>query len=168
MKRILLDSCVLIDYIKTEAEGVEFFQFLKQGNDPLAIDVLIEDECPDFYGSSANKYVSIIKASEEEIAFADEHQIDSGLSFYDVLFWKVASERTFDFCCTNDKLLKKKCKQSGLEVHGGLYLLYLMTQQGILSKENAQKIANALQKTNPFFITARVMEQFQKMIQSLK
>lgn len=167
MKRILLDSCVLIDYFKTEAKGFEFFRFLSLCNEPLAIDVLIEEECPDYYTSSAQHFISIINATEEENAYADEHQHDSGLSFYDMLFWKVATERNFDFCCTNDKLLKTKCIQSGLEVHGGLYLLYLLAQQKVLTKPHAKRIADALQQTNPAFINSNVMAQFINLINKL-
>ena len=104
----------------------------------------------------------IIIEPELEDAFAAVGQ-PGPTSFQDRLCLLVAKRYNFT-CVTNDKNLRKLCRQEGVPILWGLQLLAELHKAGGISGKEVEKLAQAIRNSNPKHITARIISSFKEII----
>lgn len=82
-----------------------------------------------------------------------------GLSIPDTICLLVADRRQWT-CVTNEKALRKRCEERGVHVRRGLNLMIELVREGHLGPGRAEKVARAIQKSNPEHIHDGVIEEF--------
>ena len=156
----LIDADVLIDYLKTDDSILQlagrhvFTLHAMSVTVAQEVDGLDPDGC-------ARLGLQIIEPNLDQIMEAT----DAGgpLSFYDRLCLLVAKERTWG-CLTNDKALRKTCGAEGIKVMWGLELMVELVKTRHLGRLQAVKVAEAIHKSNPTHITAKLIERFKAIV----
>lgn len=159
-KLMIMDACVLIDYLKTERYVLELFA---QYIGPVHVVSPVIEEVREI--ESAEELIElglVIIEPELEDAFAAGSQIGP-TSFQDKLCLLTAKRQGFT-CVTNDKNLRKLCDQENVPYLWGLQLLVELHLSGGIPPDAAIAIAQQIHKTNPKHITAQIIERFTKII----
>lgn len=87
-----------------------------------------------------------------------------GLSYQDsACYFYVKKENAV--CLSNDKKLRKVCKNIGKRVVWGLEMLLLLVEDNIITKERAKDIARKIESSNPE-ITEELLNEFLKKLKS--
>jgi predicted nucleic acid-binding protein len=151
---------VLIDYIKTDRTVLELF--VKYVG-PLYVTSPVVDEVDEI--DDENELVSLgLFIIEPEIEDAYTAGVRSGpLSFEDWLCLLTAKRHGFT-CVTNDKNLRKLCRQEGVSLLWGLELLVELHKVGGIQIKEAESIAQAIQLSNPRHITDKIVTRFKDTI----
>lgn len=84
------------------------------------------------------------------------------LSFEDRLCLVVCRDNGWT-CVSNDKALRKSCKDSGISVLWGLQLILELVHGGHLPAHEAVEAAERIHRTNPY-ISTPILESFRKKI----
>lgn len=90
-----------------------------------------------------------------------------GLSFVDRLCFIMARDAGWT-CVSNDAPLRKACVSSKVPVLWGLEPMLLLVDGGHLSPDVAVGVAQAIRSANPRYITAAVVEAFERKLTSRK
>lgn len=80
------------------------------------------------------------------------------LSFQDNLCLILAKENGWA-CVTNDKPLRKRCKDQGITIIWGVELICILVEAGGLPADDASDIILKMQEINPKYITANIVKQ---------
>jgi rRNA-processing protein FCF1 len=88
-----------------------------------------------------------------------------GLSYYDHLCLLVAKQGGWT-CVTNDGKLRRECAAEKVPVLWGLEPMIDLVGAGHLTVAEAKKVALAIQKENPLYITSAVIKKFVQRIES--
>lgn len=104
----------------------------------------------------------VIVEPEIEDAFAAASQ-SGPTSFQDRLCLLAAKRHGF-MCVTNDKNLRKLCKQEGVSMMWGLELLADLHKAGGIPGKKAEMIAKAIRESNPKHITAKIVSHLTDII----
>jgi len=153
---MIMDACVLIDYLKTERSVFELFA--KYIGPVHVVSPIVEEVKEIDSAEELIKLGLIIVEPELEDAFAAASQIGS-TSFQDKLCLLTAKRHGFT-CVTNDKSLRKLCEKEKVPLLWGLQLLAGLHQYGGIPAADAIAIAQQIHETNPKHITARIVESF--------
>jgi len=81
------------------------------------------------------------------------------LSFEDWLCLLTAKRNGFT-CVTNDRNLRKLCRQEGVSLLWGLELLAELHKVGGIPATEAETIAQAIRRSNPRHITEKIVSRF--------
>jgi len=81
------------------------------------------------------------------------------LSFEDWLCLLTAKRHGFT-CVTNDKNLRKQCRQESVSLLWGLELLAELHKVGGIPATEAEAIAQAIRRSNPKHITEKIVSRF--------
>lgn len=107
--------------------------------------------------------LSVISFTTEELTNIDERsQIHRSLSLEDCSVWYLA-ETAQGILLIGDKVLRKKASQSGIEVHGTLWLLMELERTGQISPAEACQKLHSLREQNPRLpqnIVTQLLEQW--------
>ena len=159
-KLMIMDACVLIDFIKADRSVLQLVVKhvgLLHVTSPVVDEVNeIEDE---------NELIElglVIVEPEMEDAFAAAGQ-PGPTSFEDRLCLLTAKRYGFT-CVTNDKSLRKVCKEESVHLLWGLELLAELHKAGGIPAKEAEKIAQEIRKSNPKHITAEIVSRFTEVI----
>lgn len=157
---MLMDACVLIDFIKTEQAVLEL---IVNHVGPLYVTSPVIDEVNEI--EDENELVALgLIIIEPEIEDAYTAADRSGpLSFEDWLCLLTA-KRHGSTCVTNDMNLRKLCNQEGGALLWGLELLSVLHKVGGLPAAQAEAIAQDIQRSNPRHITDRIILRFSDTI----
>lgn len=163
-KLIIMDACVLIDFIKAERAVLEL---LVKHVGSLHVTSPVVDEINEI--DDENELVALgLIIIEPEIDDAYAASGRSGpLSFEDWLCLLTAKRHGFT-CVTNDKNLRKLCAQEGVPLLWGLQLLAELHHAGGVSAEDATDLAEKIHKSNPKHITPKIIERFVAVIETQK
>ena len=158
---MIMDACVLIDYIKAERAMLEL---VVKHVGPLHVISPVVDEVNAI--DDENELVELgLVIVEPEIEDAYAAGSRSGpLSFEDWLCLLTAKRQGFT-CVTNDKNLRKFCKQEGVPLLWGLELVAELHRVVGIPAEEAETFARSMQHSNPKHITASIISQFMDIIQ---
>jgi rRNA-processing protein FCF1 len=159
---MIMDACVLIDFIKAERSVLEL---VVKHVGPLHVTSPVVDEVNEI--KDENELVElglVIVEPEIEDAFAAASQ-SGPTSFQDRLCLLTAKRHGFA-CVTNDKNLRKLCKQEGVSLLWGLELLAELHRAGGLPGKEAEMIAQSIRESNPKHITAKIVSRFKEIIRS--
>jgi len=159
-KLMIMDACVLIDFIKTERAALEL---VVNHVGPLYVTSPVVDEVNEI--DDENELVAlglIIIEPEIEDAYAAGGR-SGPLSFEDWLCLLTAKRHGFT-CVTNDKNLRKLCRQESVSLLWGLELLAELHKVGGIPATEAETIAQAIRRSNPKHITEKIVSRFMDII----
>ena len=157
---MIMDACVLIDYLKTERSVLELFA--KYIGSVHVVSPIVDEVKEIDSADELIKLGMIIVEPELEDAFAAASQIGP-TSFQDKLCLLTAKRHGFT-CVTNDKNLRKLCTQESIPLVWGLELLAELHNSGGISDKDAEMIAQMIRKSNPKHITAKIISRFTEII----
>jgi predicted nucleic acid-binding protein len=159
-----MDACVLIDFIKTERAVLEL---VVKHVGPLYVTSPVIDEVNEI--DDENELVALgLIIIEPEIEDAYTAGSRSGpLSFEDWLCLLTAKRHGL-ICVTNDKNLRKLCRQEGVSLLWGLELLAELHKAGGIPATEAETIAQAIRRSNPRHITEKIVSRFTDTIRRQK
>ena len=159
-KLMIMDACVLIDFIKTERAVLEL---VVNHVGPLYVTSPVGDEVNEI--DDENELVALgLIVIEPEIEDAYAASSRSGpLSFEDWLCLLTAKRHGFT-CVTNDKNLRKLCRQESVSLLWGLELLAELHKVGGIPATEAEAIAQAIRRSNPKHITEKIVSRFMDTI----
>jgi len=153
---MIMDTCVLIDFIKTEQTILEL---VVNHVGPLYVISPILDEINEIDDENELEMLGLI-VIEPEIEDAYSASNRSGpLSFVDRLCFLTAKRHGFT-CVTNDKNLRKYCKQESVSILWGLELLAELHKAGGIPSREAAEIAKGIHRSNPKHITEKIVSRF--------
>ena len=160
-KPMLMDACVLIDFIKADRSILEL---IVKYVGPLHVISPVVDEVNeiDDEGELVELGLSIVEPEIED-AYAAASQIGP-TSFQDRLCLLTAKRYGFT-CVTNDKNLRKLCEEENVPLSWGLQLLADLHQVGGILPDDALDIAQRIHKANPRHITLQILRRFTTIIQ---
>lgn len=163
LKLLIMDACVLIDYIKAEPE---LFKTISSSIGKLhVVSVIYEEvdqiESPD---QLAKYGINLIEPEIEDAFLAA--QLDGGTSFQDNLCYLTAKRHGFT-CVSNDKQLRSLCTQSYVPTLWGLELILTLVKAKGISGAKAKKIGTLIQQNNPKHITRKILKDFISKLTSI-
>jgi len=159
---MIMDACVLIDFIKTERTVLEL---IVKHVGPLYVASPVVAEVNEI--DDENELVAlglIIIEPEIEDAYAAGGR-SGPLSFEDWLCLLTAKRHGFT-CVTNDKNLRKLCAKEGVSPLWGLELIAELHKVGGIPAKDAEKIAQAIRRSNPRHTTEKIVSRFTNIIRS--
>lgn len=159
-KLMIMDACVLIDYIKTDRAVLEL---VVKHVGSLYVTSSVVDEINEV--DDEDELVSLgLVVIEPELEDAYVAGARSGpLSFEDWLCLLTAKRHGFT-CVTNDKSLRKLCMKEGVSLLWGLELLAELHKVGGIPGKEAESTAQAIQLSNPKHITNEIVARFKDTI----
>lgn len=157
---MIMDACVLIDFIK--ADPVVLQLIVKHVGLLHVIGPVIDevDEIED--ENDLIELGLIVVEPEIEDAFT-AGSLSGPLSFQDWLCMLTAKRHHFS-CVTNDKNLRKQCKNNGISAVWGLEILAALHKSGGLSGADVLAIAKQIRTANPTHITEKIISNFEEII----
>ena len=159
-KLMIMDACVLIDFMKTARTALEL---VVKHVGPLYVTSPVVDEVNEI--DDENELVALgLIIIEPEIEDAYTAGGRSGpLSFEDWLCLLTAKRHGLT-CVTNDKNLRKLCRQECVSLLWGLELLAELHKVGGIQATEAETIAQAIRRSNPKHITKKIVSRFTETI----
>ena len=159
-KLMIMDACVLIDFIKTERAVLEL---VVKHVGPLHVTSSVVNEVNEI--DDENELLElglIIVETEIEDAYAASG-LSGPLSFEDWLCLFTAKRHNF-ICVSNDKSLRKFCKQEGVLLLWGLELVAELHEVGGIPFRESESFAKKLRLSNPKHITQKIVSDFMDRI----
>ena len=161
---MIVDACVLIDFIRVDPALLRLVARLVG---PAYVISPVVDELNDIDDVAELEQLGLVV---EEPAIEDAFAAARGLgptSFQDRLC-VLSAKRKGLMCVTNDKHLRKLCKEEGVPVLWGLQLLVELYRRGGISAEEALNVARMIHMVNPKHITMRILSDFAATIKKHK
>lgn len=159
-KLMILDACVLIDFIKVERAILEL---VVKNVGLLYVTSPVVDEVREVENGSELIDLGIVIIDPDiEDAFTAGGKSGS-LSFEDWLCLLTAKRHGF-ICVTNDKNLRRHCEADGVSLLWGLELVAALHKTGGITGKEAATFAKGIRKTNPKHITEKILTQFLEVI----
>jgi len=160
MKRVVIcDANILIDYAKADKNIIGLTtKYLYEIWVPLPI----WDEVNDLSGQDAKTLNINITEPTLAQTYEAANMFGGGLSSEDNMCFIVARDEKA-ICATNEKPLRKKCKDNGIDVLWGLEIMVQLCEIGKLAPSLAEKVARKIAQDN-IVITEKIIDQFLKRI----
>ncbi len=159
-KLMIIDACVLIDFIKTDRTVLELI--VKHVGPVHVISPMVEEVGEIDDESELLELGLVIMEPEIEDAYAAAGH-SGPISFQDRLCLLTAKRHGFK-CVTNDKSLRKLCRQEGVPLLWGLEILAELHKAGGIPGKDAELMAQAIRDSNPKHITAKIISRFKDII----
>jgi predicted nucleic acid-binding protein len=157
---MIMDACVLIDFIKADRTVLEL---IVKYIGLLHVTSTVVDEVNEIDGENELIELGLIIVEPEiEDAFMAAEQ-SGRTSFQDRICFLSAKRNNFT-CVTNDKNLRKLCEQGGVPVLWGLELLAELHKIGGIPSDEAEYIAQSIHIVNPNHITKKIILRFNDII----
>lgn len=159
-KLMIMDACVLIDFLGVDRDILR--RIVKHVGQVYVASPIV-DELNDIKDESQLTELGIIILEPEMAdAFAASGQ-PGPTSFQDKLCLLTAKRHGLT-CVTNDKNLRKLCKQEKVQRLWGLEVLAEMHKYRGISDKKVIKIAHEIRSLNPKHITEKIVSRFEKEI----
>lgn len=161
-KIMIMDACVLIDFLKTDRSVLSLFvKYIG----PVHVISPVVEEVKNI--DNADELIELgLFIVEPELDDAFEAVTRKGpTSFQDNLCLLTAKRNGFT-CVTNGKNLREYCLQEGVPILWGLQLLSILHKQGGISRTGALDIAEQIHKSNPKHISPSILKRFSDMVNS--
>lgn len=154
---MIMDACVLIDYMNG---GPELCKLISSHIGPIFVATPILEEVDSIKSLEELEDLGISPIEPEiEDVFAAE-ELEGQTSFQDNICFLTAKRQGFT-CVSNDKNLRRQCMGASIPILWGLELILELTESGGIRKKEASRIARAIQRSNPRYITAKVLSDFE-------
>ncbi|HCA41422.1 MAG TPA: hypothetical protein DEP01_08040 [Aminobacterium sp.] len=163
LRLLILDACVLIDFLKVEPS---LLVDISQCIGSLHVVSFVLDEVPLIASDeeAARLGLKVINPEVDDIYGALDKS--GRTSFQDELCCLTAKRQGF-VCVTNDKALRRRCKEEGVSVLRGLRLLIELYRAGGIGKRKVLQIAENIKENNPYHITREIMKDFEEEIEDI-
>jgi len=156
---MIIDACVLIDFIKADRTVLEL---VVNHVGPLHVLSPIIAEVKEIDENElADLGLTVIEWDIEDASNAGERS--RALSFNDWLCLLTAKRHSFT-CVTNDISLRKECNAQDVSLMWGFNLLAELHNIGGIFAKEAEKIAQEIRKSNPKHITEKIISDFLDII----
>jgi rRNA-processing protein FCF1 len=155
---VILDANILIDLCKINKS---ILRILCKELKKVMVPILVLREVDGLNRQDAeNLGITVIDSDLEilEKAFG----LMSGLSYQDSLCLLTASRENY-ICVTNDKRLKRECREKGVRSLWGPELLLFLFQKGRISRQEARKLIAEMAAVNNR-ITKTIIQEFQNQL----
>ncbi|MGI6295443.1 MAG: PIN domain-containing protein [Armatimonadota bacterium] len=159
-KSMIIDACVLIDFIKAERAMLELVA-KHIGSLHVIGPVVAEVREIDDEIELVNLGLIILEPDIQDAFTAAERP--SPLSFVDWLCLLTAKRYSL-ICVTNDKNLRKFCEQEGIPLLWGLELVTELHKIGGITSEEAEDFIHTVRELNPKHITDDIVSLFREII----
>jgi predicted nucleic acid-binding protein len=158
---ILLDSCILIDYLNINPE---IFKLINNNIASLYILNIVAKEVKN------NNFIELVENNIIKIILPDADILKEALNYSDKVSFQdrssmLTAERYSYAFVTNDKRLRKLCVQKEIKIFWGFDLLKILIEAKLITKQHAVEIAKKIQMNNRNFITKDIINKF---IQDIK
>lgn len=157
---MIMDACVLIDFIKADRSVLKL---IVKHVGSLCVPSPVVEEVHEI--RNPNELLELeVEIVEPEIdeAYAAV-SLSGSLSFQDGLCLLIA-KRLGLICVTNDKILRKRCKEEDIPILWGLKLLVQLHREGGIPSKDAISIAQRIHSANPKHITPTILKRFINLI----
>jgi rRNA-processing protein FCF1 len=151
---LILDANILIDFCQCDRTIVKLIcNYIGQVylTTPALNEVKQIDE-----GDCQELGIILVEAELEQVVLAAKKK--GPLSFQDNLCLILAKENGWA-CVTNDKLLRKRCKDEGVVIIWGVELICMLVESGGLPADDATDIILKMQEINPKYITGNIVKK---------
>jgi len=159
-KLMIMDACVLIDFIKAERVVLEL---VVKHIGSLYVTSSVVDEVNEI--DDENELIALgLTVIEPEMEDAYAAGVQSGwLSFEDWLCMLTARRGGFT-CVTNDRNLRKLCRREGVPLLWGLELVAELHKLGGITGKAAYSFAESVRKSNPKHVSEDIVRRFADVI----
>jgi len=152
---LILDANVLIDYCSAERA---ILTLISENVGRIHVPTLLLEEVQALDASECDRLgLHVFEPEMEMVSAAGKRR--PGLSFYDHLCLLLAKQEAWT-CVTNDGKLRRECGVDGVPVLWGLEPMIVLVEMGQITRDDAKKVARAIQAANPFYITDKVIRAF--------
>jgi len=159
-KLLLLDACVLIDFIKADPSVLTM---IVENLGQVYVASPIVSEVHDVEGEAGLVALGLeVLEPELEELFRAQEMVGT-TSFEDNICLLLAKRFGF-ICVTNDVNLRKYCVKESVSVLWGLDLLAELVASTALLPSEAYQIAYKIHTTNPKHITPRILNRFKEKV----
>lgn len=160
---LILDACVLIDFAKTDPTLLKLI-VAHVGPIHVPSPVLAEVKQLD-ESAAASLNMRIV---EPDLAMAIEAaNLGGPLSFEDRLCLMMAKANGWT-CVSNDGCLRRACESDSVPILWGLELLLGLVTAGGVPKPDAEAAAWAIHRSNPKFVTRKIVLGFVQKLGRIK
>jgi len=156
MKRIVIcDANILIDYAKADKKIIGL---VTEHLYEIWVPLPVWEEVNDLSRDDAKMLG--INVSEPSLAQTYEaaNMYGGGLSDEDHMCFVMARDEKA-ICATNEKPLRKKCKDNNIEVLWGLHMMIQLCDEGKLTAKLAERVARKIAREN-ITITEKIINRF--------
>ena len=158
---LILDANVLIDYCATDRT---ILTLISRHVGQIHVPVELLEEVKALDESEYDRLgLHVFEPELELLAAAGKRR--PGLSYYDHLCLLVAKQGGWT-CVTNDGKLRRECAAEKVPVLWGLEPMIDLVGAGFITVAEARRVALAIQKENPLYITATVIKRFGQRIEA--
>ena len=152
-----MDANVLIDFCEADRTVLRLVsEHIGPVHVPLPI---IREEVQDLLADDDHAELGIVPIEPTLEAATEAAGKRAGLSFHDQLCLVLARDNGWT-CVTNDGRLRRECEAEKIPVLWGLETIALLVDAQVLPVVEAERLGRAIQRSNPRFITDKVMKGF--------
>ena len=172
---LILDACVLIDYIKAEPG---LFKIIAGCIGPVHVVSTVYEEVVQLTSSVYEEVVQLtslqqmadlgISLVEPEIDDGFEAEQMTGRTSFQDNICLLTAKRLGMICITNDRSLRTACFQHNVPIMWGLELLLQIVESGGLDYKSAIEIGRQIHANNPRHISPKVIADFEKKLSSMR
>ena len=157
---LILDACVLIDYLKAEPA---LFGFITENVGPVHVVSTVYEEVTQLTSMQHMADLGIVLV-EPEIEDAFEAMRMTGSTSFQDNICLLTAKRLGMTCVTNDKSLRNACSEYDVPIMWGLELLLLLVRSGGLDHNSAIEIGRQIHADNPRHISSWIIADFEKKL----
>ena len=160
---LILDACVLIDYIKAEPG---LFKIIAGCIGPVHVVSTVYEEVVQLTSLQhmADLGISLV---EPEIDDGFEAEQMTGRTSFQDNICLLTAKRLGMICITNDRSLRTACSGHNVPIMWGLELLLQIVESGGLDYKSAIEIGRQIHANNPRHISPKVIADFEKKLSSM-
>ncbi len=160
---LLVDACVLIDYLEADPSVLGLIS-RHVGSLHATPEVLKEVRQVQEISLEDVGILEVEPNLEMRIQAANMKGV---LSINDCLCFFMA--RAYGWVLlTNDRALREHCTKNGVSVLWGLEPMKTLVRKGKLGVCEAERVAEQVHKSNPFFITTKIVKKFVREVRRLE
>jgi predicted nucleic acid-binding protein len=156
---LVLDANVLIDYCAAERS---ILTMIARHVGQVHVPSVLLEEVEGLDESECERLGLVVVELESELLIAAGKR-RSGLSYYDHVCLLAAKQAGW-VCVTNDGRLRRECTAENVTIRWGMEPMIELVSAGHLSAPEARRIARAIQECNPRYITALILEEFDRKV----
>jgi rRNA-processing protein FCF1 len=157
---LLMDACVLIDFIKSDQTVLKLFsEYLG----PIYVISPVVEEVEEIGSALELERLGIIVLEPSLDDLYAAANTPGSISFQDRLCLLTAKRNGYT-CVTNDVRLRKECEKDKIALIWGLELLIELFKKDGITAEDALEIALLIHEKNQKHITTKLVERFKTAI----
>jgi predicted nucleic acid-binding protein len=154
---LIMDANVLIDFCEADRT---ILRLVSEHIGPVHVPIpILREEVQELLADEDHAELGIVPIEPTLEVATEAAGRRAGLSFYDQLCLVLARDNGWT-CVTNDGRLRRECEVESVPVLWGLETIALLVDAEVLPVAEAERIGRAIQRSNPRFITDRIMLGF--------